>query len=296
MILAPLCVGLSPGRMETTPHPPPFLVSVLCVSRNQDENLRRCLLALSQSSVAAQTQIVVVDLASTDQTATVLAGFPDLTTLRLPKNFGWTKAANIGLRSTLAENILVLDPRVELAPDAVEGLLADLEESGPVAAVVPTLRQEDGAPAVYLRRLPTITSLRPVFEAPVVPAAAEFVEYPGVYALLIRKSFLKGMNYFDERYGEQWPDAELAAQVKRAQRKILRVPAAGGVLHPEQDKRIAASLLEADWHSGAAVYLKKHQGAGLAHSLGSVFGSLFTGKVGLVRHMLAAAKIDGTQE
>ena len=282
--------------MEITPHPLSLLVSVLCVSRNQDENLRRCLLALAQSSLAAQTQIVVVDLASADQTAAVLAEFPDLTTLRLPKNFGWTKAANIGLRSTLAENILVLDPRVELAADAVGALLAHLEESGPVAAVVPTLRQEDGAPAGYLRRLPTASSLRPAFEAPGVTAASEFVDYPGVYALLIRKSFLKGMNYFDERYGEQWSDAELAAQVKRAQRKILRVPAAGGVLHPEQDKRIPAYLLEADWHSGAAVYLKKHQGAGFGHSLSSVFGSLFTGKVGLVRHMLLAAKIDGTQE
>jgi len=251
---------------------------------------------LSQSSLAAQTQIVVVDLASTDQTAAVLEAFPEMTTLRLPKNFGWTKAANIGLRSTLADCILLLDPRVELRPDTVSALLAHLDESGPVAAVVPTLRQADGAPAAYLRRLPTADSLRPVFESPALPAESESVEYPGVFALLIRKSFLKGMNYFDERYGEQWSDAELAAQVRRAQRKILRVPAAGGVLHPEQDKGIAASLLEADWHSGAAVYLKKHQGAGFGHSLGSVLGSLFTGKVGLVRHMLSAAKIDGTQE
>jgi len=271
-------------------------VSVLCVSRNQDENLRRCLVALTRSTLAAETQIVVVDLASRDQTGAVVADFPDLTALRLPKNFGWTKAANIGLRSTQGESILFLDPRVELAPEAVAALVESVEENGPVAAAVATLSLPDGLPAPYLRKLPTAQSLRPDLEAPVNPAELSAVDYPGAYALLIRKSFLKGMNFLDERYGEQWSDAEIAAQVKRAQRKILRVPTAIGVLHPEQPKNINADLLEADWHTGAAVYLKKHQGTGIGYSVGSVFGSLFTGKLGTVRHLLSGSKIDGSQE
>jgi GT2 family glycosyltransferase len=282
--------------MESTSATPAVRVSVLCVSRNQDENLRRCLLALTNSSMAAEMQIVVVDLASRDQTGAVVAEFPDLTALRLPKNFGWTKAANIGLRSTQGESILFLDPRVELAPGAVAALVESVEENGPVAAAVATLTLPDGSPASYLRTLPTAQSPRPAFRAPENSAAPETVEYPGVSALLIRKSFLKGMNFLDERYGEQWADAEIAAQVKRAQRRILRVPGASGVLHPEQPKQIDADLLEADWHTGAAVYLKKHQGTGIGHSVGSVFGSLFTGKLGSVRHLLSGTKIDGTQE
>jgi len=282
--------------METPPTPPSVLVSVLCVSRNQDANLRRCLAALAQSTLAAQTQVVVVDLASSDQTAAVVAEFPELTALRLPKNFGWTKAANIGLRSTLAPSILFLDPCVELDPNAVEFLLGAVEESGPVAAAVATLRGPDGAPAPYLRALPDATLLRTDPYAPTRPGESEPTDYPGLSALLIRKSFLKGMNYFDERYGELWADAELAAQVKRAQRRILRVPGAGGVLHPEQDKRIPAALLAADWHSGAAVYLKKHYGRALGRSLGAIFGSLFQGNLSLTRHLLAGDKVDGTQE
>jgi GT2 family glycosyltransferase len=282
--------------METTPVTPAVRVSVLCVTRNQDENLRRCLTALGRSTLAAETQIVVVDLASRDQTGAVVADFPDLTALRLPKNFGWTKAANIGLRSTQADSILFLDPRVELAADAVAALVESVEENGPVAAAVATLALPDGSPAPYLRPLPTAATLRPDLQPPVRPAETEVVEYPGAYAVLIRKSFLKGMNFLDERYGEQWADAEVAAQVKRAQRKIVRVPLASGVLHPEQPKQIPADLLEADWHTGAAVYLRKHQGAGIGHSVGSVFGSLFTGKLGTVRHLLSGAKIDGSQE
>lgn len=282
--------------MEPTPVTPAVRVSVLCVSRNQDENLRRCLGALSRSTLAAETQIVVVDLASRDQTGEVVAEYPELTALRLPKNFGWTKAANIGLRSTLGDSILFLDPRVELAPDAVANLVGAVEESGPVAAAVATLALPDGSPAPYLRALPTAQELRPVALAPANPSAPETVDYPGVYALLIRKSFLRGMNFLDQRYGEQWADAEIAAQVRRAQRKIVRVPESTGVLHPEQPKLIDAALLESDWHTGAAVYLKKHQGAGVGHMVGSVMSSLFTGKLGAIGHMLSGSKIDGTQE
>lgn len=282
--------------MESTSVTPAVRISVLCVSRNQDENLRRCLSALTHSTVAAETQIVVVDLASRDQTGAVVAEYPDLTALRLPKNFGWTKAANIGLRSARGESILFLDPRVELAPEAVAELLGSVEENGPVAAAVATLTLPDGSPAAYLRPLPTLQALRPGFQTPDDPAVAGAVEYPGAFALLVRKSFLKGMNFLDERYGEQWSDAEIAAQVKRAQRKILRVPTASGILHPEQPKHLDASLLEADWHTGAQVYLKKHQGAGIGHSVTSVLGSLFTGNIGTVRHLLSGAKFDGTQE
>ena len=35
---------------------------------------------------------------------------------------------------------------------------------------------------------------------------------------MVRKQFIKGMNYFDERYGHFWADADLAMQVKHAQK------------------------------------------------------------------------------
>lgn len=282
--------------MEVTPAVLPIRVSVLCVTRNQDENLRRCLSALSLSTLAKEIEIVVVDLASTDQTSLVVEGNLNLSYLRLPKNFGWTKAANIGLRSTQGESILFLDPRVELAPGAVEILANAVEENGVVAAAIPTLTDVDGRPSSYLRQLPSPQNLRPDPQSPADPTSAESVEYPGCFALLIRKSFLKGMNFLDQRYGELWADAEIAAQVKSAGRRILRSPDAVGILHPEQPKRLDAGLLESDWHAGAAVYLKKHHGSGFGHSVGATFSSLFSGRLGLTRRIVSGDKFDGTQE
>ena len=59
-----------------------------------------------------------------------------------------------------------------------------------------------------------------------VDKAAEVVpvEYATFQAFLVRKFFVKGINYLDERYGESWSDAELCYQIRRVSRKTLALP------------------------------------------------------------------------
>ena len=59
------------------------------------------------------------------------------------------------------------------------------------------------------------------------------VEYPGRDAVMVRKQFVKGMNYFDERYGEFWADADLAMQIRRGLKKIRMYPAIKAVRHAD---------------------------------------------------------------
>lgn len=269
--------------------------SVICVVRNQNENLHRALEALRESTIASETEIIVVDLASNDGSHILNEAFPEVTYLRLPKNFGWTKAANIGLRTARTETILFLDPRVVLAPDAVALLLSAVEESGPVAATVPTLFTPEGLPAPVLRALPTPAEMNSPAKAPSDVQESAPVEYPGALALMIRKSFLKGMNFLDHRYGEQWADAEIAIQVKRAQRKILRISSAKGVLHPESPKGIPVAQLEADWYTGAGVYLSKHFGGSMGYSVQAALRAGLSGKFGVFTMLLSGFKIDGSQ-
>ncbi|MBM3786732.1 MAG: glycosyltransferase [Acidobacteria bacterium] len=281
---------------QPTPDPP--RVSVVIVTRNQARALRRCLEALSKSTLAAKTEVFVVDNASTDGSNVIQDDFEAVTYLKLPKNFGWTKAANIALRSTQAESILFLDPRVELAPGAVEAMANEVNDVSDAAAVCPALESASGAPAAFLRKLPTPGEIRPAYfalsELPGEPLA---VEFPGAVALLIRKAFLKGMNFLDERYGELWSDAEIAAQVRRAGRKILMLPGARGTFHPEDSApALKSSLLEADFEQGAATFLSKHHGGGIGRRVRSAAGALATLQLGLLVHLVSGQKVDGTQE
>jgi GT2 family glycosyltransferase len=279
-------------------QPDPPRVTVIVVTRNQARPLRRCLEALHRTTILDQIEIIVVDNASTDGSNVIQDDFEKITYLKLPKNFGWTKAANIALRSSLAEAILFLDPRVELAPDSIAAMAEMVSAESDAAAVAAVLTTPEGNPARVMRKLPAPDDLRPKL-APLaeIPAAPMAVSFPGVFALLIRKAFLKGMNFLDERYGELWADAEIAAQVKRAGRKILLLPSARGVFHEaDAAPALPASLLEADFEQGAATYLGKHCGGGLARRLTAALGALGTLKLGLFANLLSGQKIDGSQE
>lgn len=279
-------------------QPDPPRVTVIVVTRNQAAALRRCLEALHRSTILDQIEIIAVDNASSDGTNVIQDDFEKITYLRLPKNFGWTKAANIALRSSLAESILFLDPRVELAPNAIELLAAEVSEQSDAAASCPVLLTQEGAPAKVMRKLPAPDDLRPELVAlPDVPEEPKAVAFPGVFALLIRKPFLKGMNFLDERYGELWADAEIAAQVRRAGRKIMLIPAATGVFHAaDAPPPLSEALLEADFEQGAATYLSKHCGGGMGRRVTAAMGALFTFRLGLFSNLLSGQKIDGTQE
>ena len=279
-------------------QPDPPRVTVIIITRNQARALRRCLEALQLSTILEQIEIIVVDNASTDGSNVIQDDFEKITYLKLPKNFGWTKAANIALRSSLAESVMFLDPRVEVAPEAIAELASVVSQESNAAAASAVLTTPEGAPARVMRKLPTPGNLEPqLFALSTLPEEPIAVDYPGVFALLIRKPFLKGMNFLDSRYGELWADAEIAAQVKRADRKILLLPTAKGIFH-EADAAPALhpSLLEADFEQGAATYLSKHHGGGMGRRITAALGALGTLKLGLFSNLLSGQKIDGSQE
>jgi GT2 family glycosyltransferase len=100
---------------------------VVVVSRNREALLRRCLESLRDSQGQEALQTIVVDNGSTDGSAQLEAEFPQLRLFRLPKNFGLTKALNIGWRAAEAEYVLFLHDDTEVAPDAIDRLVAVLE-------------------------------------------------------------------------------------------------------------------------------------------------------------------------
>ena len=72
---------------------------MVVVSRNRAALLRRCLESLEKSQGRQTLQIVVVDNGSSDGSAQLDADFPQTQFIRLPKNFGLTKAMNLGWRA-----------------------------------------------------------------------------------------------------------------------------------------------------------------------------------------------------
>ncbi len=291
--------------MQETESQQPLAVSALIVVYNRAAALRRCLTALERSSDRDAFEIIVVDNGSFDDTPAVQGDFPNVTWLRLPRNFGLTKAMNIAMRTGKGEYFFFLDPRTEVAPETICKLAAVLRERQDAAAACPSM--EEGAP--HLFHLPSAESVSRIaragtFEPAEAPGGTEPspVPFAGFHALITKAYFLKGLRYIDEHYAQTWGDAEIAMQIRRAGRATLYVPAARATWQAEENFHEsmpsgARTLLAADWVSGAARFAGKHFGfaAGLKVRIAAAFSALASFRVPLLIKLLSGEKIDGTQ-
>ncbi len=267
-------------------------VSVVVVSRNQAASLERCLEAIEKSEGRADYQVVVVDNGSTDGSTQLEDRFPDLQWTKLPKNFGMTKAWNVGWRAADAPYVLFLHADTEVDPAAIARLAGALDASSEAVAACPLLVDEEGHPAPQLGDLPPSGQWRPANPPGDQPFA---VDYPRGAALMARVFYIKAVRQIDEKYGQFGADADLAIQIRRAGRKILLVPAAR-VRHAGRTSYTTPE--RADFLLGRAVFIGKYQGfgAGIAARLGAIFGPLFGFRFGELRYTIAGQKIDGSQE
>ena len=263
---------------------------MLVVSHNRADLLRSCLESLEHSANRETLDILVVDNGSTDSTMELEESFPKARFLRLPKNFGLTKALNIGVRASEGEYICLLHEDTEVFPDTLAALLAALESEAEIGGVCPLLVTPDGKPAPQLGSLPPDGSYQPAEVRP-EPYA---VPYPRGAAILVRAYFLKAQGKLDESYGQFGGDAELSFQIRRAGKKILLLPAVRAIHH---GGRPDSTLLRADRQIGNAVFVGKHMGlfAGLKARLGAIFSALGGFDLRRLSCLLSGQKIDGTQ-
>jgi len=112
---------------------------------------------------------------------------------------------------------------------------------------------------------------------------------------MLRVYFVKAIRQIDARYGQFGSDADLAAEIRRASRKILLVPAAK-VWH--RGTGAYTAIERADFLQSRAVFLGKYYGfaAGLKARIASILGPLFGFQFSELRYTVNGQKIDGTQE
>ena len=263
----------------------------MVVSHNRADSLRRCLESIEKSEGRETIQVIVVDNGSRDGSAQLDGEFPRTQFIRLPKNFGLTKALNLGWRAAAAPYVLFLHEDAEVQFDTIRRLAEALDEHPEAAAVCPLLVDGEGRPAAQFGRLPPDGEFRP---AEIEGDDPEPVEFPRGAALMIRVSVIRAVRQIDERYGQFGADADLAMQIQRASKKILLIPTAkarhlGGRGYSAGER--------ADFLLSRAVFLGKYAGvaAGVKARVAAVIGPLVSLRLGELKNTLAGQRIDGTQ-
>jgi glycosyltransferase involved in cell wall biosynthesis len=255
-------------------------VSILIVSQHQVQLLRPTLTALAARLEPGLSEVLVVDCGSRDGSARLDEEFEGVTFLRLPRNFGWTKAINIATRTAKGEFLFLLPNGCQVEPDTIQRLLEALEANPKAGAVSP-------AGEFYALPKPGDTALTSV------PASA--AEYPFDHPVLLPKVTLASMNYLPDAYGQYYGDLELFYKIREAGKKVLVLEDLVVKRDRAPQEMIDAELDAADRLNGLGAFYSKNYGfmPWLSFWLGQTASAAFSFKLGLAAKLLGSSKVDG---
>ena len=174
-------------------------VSALVVTYNHADEIEPCI----RAAAAQCDEVVVIDNASSDGTADVVAGMGGpIRLIRSPDNLGFAEGVNRAFAESTGRHILLLNPDCVLEEGCVDALRAHLEADPLVGAAAAMLHEEDGSPQLFARRDITL---------PLV-----FWNFTEVGRRLDER-LTGGRRAQDRRYADRFPPAEpLAVDVPAA--------------------------------------------------------------------------------
>ena len=251
--------------------------SAVIVTYNSAGALRSCLASILNNP---DWEIIVVDNASSDDPAQVVAEFPLVRFLRNGTNRGFAAAANLGAKLASGDVIVLLNPDVIAEAGALDRLAAAVATEGGGAAGG-ALVDTGGRPqrGFQFRRFPTLGAM--LAEVLLVnriwpgnpwnrryrcfdfdDSRPQFVDQPAGACLAVRREAWESIGGFDESFYPVWfEDVDFCRRLANRGWKIAYCPEArfthvGG--HsvsklPFRDK-------QAFWYANTLRYFSKHHG------------------------------------
>lgn len=190
--------------------------SVIIVSWNVRELLRVCLKALERERRVSQIEVIVVDNASLDNTATLVRQeFPWVKFIAQPTNLGFAKACNQAAKLATGRYFVFLNPDTEVSAGFFNDLEREFARHARVGILGGHLLRPDGSTQPSVRGLPTpwpmvLETLKLLQRFPwLAPSylrlsfnyeTSQFVEQVMGACFAVRRETWEQLNGFDERF------------------------------------------------------------------------------------------------
>ena len=264
-------------------------LSIVIVSYNTGELLRRCINALVLHTVETSYEIIVVDNASSDDTRDIIRqNFPFIQLICNEVNNGFAAGQNTGLRSSRGRLLLVMNSDVIVSEGAVDKLARFLREAdAEVAGAGPLVRNDDGTVAPSVRR--SVHSL-PIVIAGIIDehfeikkllpsfltgwswvrallsrvhdnfAAREAIceaEVLDGMCVLFKRPVLENVGLFDEQFFFDYEIVDLCNRIRQSGFKLLFYPGAS-VVHIGHQSRKRAPAIVLETHRSHLIFSAKH--------------------------------------
>jgi GT2 family glycosyltransferase len=252
-------------------------ISIVIVSYNGLEHLRRCLQSLAAHPPAVESEVIVVDNDSRDGSAPMVASeYRDVRLLRMPRNLGFAAGANRGAREATGEAIVLLNPDSEVEADPFATMLAYLREHVDAGIAAPRLLNPDGSLQLSCRSFPTfsvalfnryslLTRLFPRNRYSRQYLLSDWrhdsvsdVDWVSGACLMVRRSLFEEIGLLDEGYFMYIEDVDLCQRVHRAGYRVVYLPQTSVIHHIGRSSRTLPSRSIVARHRSMWHYYKKY--------------------------------------
>ncbi len=134
------------------------LLSIVIITRNAKSLLRKCLQSI-YANVSFPFEIIIIDNASNDHTVDmIMADFPEVRLIRNKRNRGVAPARNQGLCLCRGNYILILDDDTYIIGNAIDKMIAFMQEHPAVGICGPKLIGSNGELLPNSKRFPSLFS------------------------------------------------------------------------------------------------------------------------------------------
>ena len=249
-----------------------MVISILIVSWNTRELLRDCLRSIQQTIPQELHQTIVVDNASSDGSAEMVArDFPWVELLRNDENLGFGRANNQAFAHARGEALLLLNPDTILHPQAVTRLVDLLKQQPRAGAAGPRILNPDGTLQVSIYPSPTLLRetwrlfhldrLLPLSQYSRRKLAARQPTPVDVLmgaCMLIRRDIIDQIGLFDEQFFVYSEEVDLCRRIQQAGWQLVWLPDAEVTHFGGQSTRQVADAMFLELYRNKVKFFRKH--------------------------------------
>jgi GT2 family glycosyltransferase len=221
----------------------PASLDIIIVSYDVRDELDGCLRVLEEDGRPGPgTTVTVVDNASSDGTAgMVRQRWPAVRVIEAGANVGFARANNLGIRSTTADFVLLLNPDTRVNRGAIATLMTALGSAPEAAAVGPRLVDDAGrAELSFGPPLGPLGEVRQKVTGRLYDRGSGWVarwverrtreagprDWLTAACLLLRRRDVEAVGLMDETFFMYTEDVDLCVRLRQRGRQLLFVPAA----------------------------------------------------------------------
>ena len=275
-----------------------FDLSIIIVSWNVQDLLRQCLASVDAGRGNLELEVIVVENASSDGSAEMVAAdFPWVELILQKENVGFTRGNNQGIARATGRYLLLLNPDTKVLGQALIQMVDWMDSEATVGALGPQLLFPDGSVQSSRRRFPTLAtgffestwlqSIAPrsitrhsyVMDRP--DDAVTEVDWVMGACLMVRREACEQVGPLDEGYFMYSEEMEWQRRIKDAGWRVIYYPPAQVVHHEGKSSEQAVAQRHIHFQRSKLRYYRQVHGRSAAGALRLFLLASFAWQLGL---------------